>query len=190
MESCIHPDHPCLITKHTNPGRKLPYSLEAIKGSRSWIGVNTQNANLIARRFLDCHFENIRSEVTMGPGWRTDFMATCPELKRDVLIEVKNVSLSKGDVAAFPDSVTKRGQAHLEKILTRLTQGELCGLLFVVQRNDVNSFHPAHWVDPMFDSLFWKCLEAGLWLWIQKIRIDTRGFHDAGCLPLLSSFTP
>lgn len=190
MKTCLYPNNPCLISHHNNKNRKLAYSLEAIQGPDGWIGVNTQQANRIAKTFLEQHFQNIRSEVHLEKGWRTDFVVHSPELNQDIIIEVKNVSMLESNVAAFPDSVTKRGHAHLKKLLAKMNDDQPCGLLFIIQRNDAKAFHPAHWIDPTFNELFWKCLEKGMWLSILKIEVTPEGFYDRGGIPLLGRYQP
>lgn len=190
MKSCIFPKHACITTNHHSKGRKLLYSLEAIQGDRGWIGVNTLNANRIAKTFLEKSFRHIRSEITLQKGWRTDFVATEPVTGKNMIIEVKNVSMNESNTAVFPDSVTERGQKHLGKMLKLLKQGTPCGLIFVVQRIDCMAFSPAHWIDPKFAKLFWQCLSAGMWIYILSVKIDMRGFHYHSSLPLLGKFSP
>jgi sugar fermentation stimulation protein A len=185
MTSCIFPEQPCLVSHHPNKKRKLPYSLEAIQGPTSWIGVNTHNANVIAKTFLTTYFNNVRSEIKMTQGWRTDFVVSNPTLNKDMIIEVKNISLKEGPLAAFPDAITTRGQKHLSHMLATLNSGKLCGLLLIVQRTDCTGFTPAHWIDPTFSKLFWECLEAGLWLYIFSVDISPNGFKFHKTLPLV-----
>jgi sugar fermentation stimulation protein A len=184
MQSCFFPDQLCLLTPHDNPRRKLSWTLEAVQSPSGWIGVNTHRANGLASRFLNQRFLDLRSEVTVEQGWRADFTGRDPETGESYLIEVKNISLVRESVAAFPDAPTLRGQNHLERMLEALEQGRACGLLFVIQRTDLNSFHPAFWIDPKFAELFWKCVEKGIWLAAICFEVSPKGFGFAGAVPL------
>ena len=89
---------------------------------------------------------------------RFDFLLKGENLK-PCIIEVKNVQLrrdltSKVGVAEFPDSVTERGSKHLKNLVSAISDGYDCVMLYVVQRMDCQSFSIANDVDPEYAKNF------------------------------------
>lgn len=59
----------------------------------------------------------------------------------------------KGNTAYFPDSVTERGQKHLKDLMTLRETGARCVMLYIIQRDDVNAFSLAGFIDPVYAAL-------------------------------------
>ena len=135
-----------LLSKSDNEKRKLKYTLEVIKLKKSHVGVNTHRTNRIVEKALNDNVFNfvksiteIRREVKYGENSKVDFVVTTP--KEEVYIEVKNVTLSRDKkIAEFPDAVTARGSKHLIELARLKKKGIRAVMLYVIQRDDINSF--------------------------------------------------
>ena len=84
------------------------------------------------------------------------------ENSRKCYVEVKNVTLVKGDIALFPDSVTSRGAKHLDELLHIIREGNRAVVVFVVQREDAVKFVPAIKIDPVFSGKLKDVLSEGV----------------------------
>ena len=105
------------ISKSDDPKRKLKFTLEIIKVGKKMIGVNTHRANKIVKHGLENKLinefmlnKNIKPEYKYSDDTRFDFLCD------DKLLEVKNVTLIRKNIAQFPDAKTERGTKHLIKL--------------------------------------------------------------------------
>jgi sugar fermentation stimulation protein A len=118
----------------------------------------------------------IRAEVPYGEGRRSriDLLLTpaagAPD-QRPIYVEIKNTTWSEGDLGLFPDTVTERGQKHLEE-LTALVPGARAVLVPCLSRSDVTRFAPGDSVDPRYGELFRAALTAGVEVLPCRYRFD------------------
>lgn len=184
MKGCMFPNAPCRVTFTDDPKRKLKYTLQMIKSPSSWIGVNTHLSNQLVWEAWEQkkipHWKKYKwaqKEVKISDKTRIDF-ALALFLKEEVafdkinldaikekkfhFVEVKNVTLSEGNTALFPDAVTTRGQKHLLELIELIEQGHSAELLYTVQRNDCDLFRPADNIDPEYGKLLREAKKAGL----------------------------
>jgi len=171
MTGCAEPGWQVAVSKSTNPKRKLPYTLEMVHNGQSWIGVNTQRANLIVEEALlaglipELRGYRWQREVRYGEKSRIDFLLrSLPERGTESLcyLEVKSVTLLKEGQYQFPDSVTLRGQKHLLELQKVVADGQRAVLLFVVQRQDGDGFSAAAEIDPVYAKLLKESRKLGV----------------------------
>ena len=75
-------------------------------------------------------------------------------------MEIKNTTWSAADLALFPDTVTERGQKHLEELMHVLPDARAV-LIPCVSRSDVTRFAPGDSADPRYGELF-RRIDAGV----------------------------
>ena len=122
----------------------------------------------------------IQQEVTVSAKTRLDFCLKRPEEDTLYYLEVKSSTLSTAHaVASFPDSVTKRGQKHLQTLMDLVDQGHRAALVFVVQRNDCTQFALAGAIDPDYADLCHKARGLGVEVqaWGCKIEPEQDNIH-------------
>ncbi len=196
LKSCLLEGAPCMVQPADNPERKLKFTLQMIKTPTSWVGVNTANpakivAELVASRQLsrwsnyDCH----QFEVPLNDESRVDLVLwnsaqSFPQgyklTKKDVLetdkplhfVELKNVTYAENGRGMFPDSVTTRGQKHLRELMELKARKHTAEMLFVVQREDCQSFGPAHEIDPKYAELFWEAQQSGVEITVLACKLS------------------
>ncbi len=184
MKGCNEAQSLCRITYVNNPERKIPYTLEMVKSPTSWVGVNTARPNKMVRELWESSkiaswtkFDRLQGEVKISEESRIDFVMwnskvfdgeklVKPNFKKMEgpfhFVEVKNVSLGENGVALFPDSVTLRGQKHIDEMLKLIKLGHTAEMLYVVQREDCRSFSPADEIDPEYGKKLRKAAALGL----------------------------
>lgn len=189
MQSCWAPDWKCAVSVSDNPKRKMPYTLELIHNGESWIGVNTGNANKLVKDWLTKEalpefqgYTVIQPEKKTGDS-RVDFYLEGHPERPPCYVEVKSVTLKLNGEAQFPDSVSKRGQKHLDELLKLKLEGYRCAMLFVVQREDVASFTPAGSIDPTYAELLRKAFEGGVEIFVYQCRMDLKELSLGKSLP-------
>lgn len=188
MESCWEPEWPVLLSYHPNSKRKYPYSLEMTHNGQSWIAVNTSITNQIALESLlsglipEIEVKEWQSEYTIGQS-RLDYRIVDSNFQ-EIFLEVKNVTL-KGldDFATFPDSVSLRGQKHLQELTQIRKQGMRAAMLYIVPRMDVHTFTPAIEIDPEYDQLLKNAVREGVEIYVIQCHLDQHGITPYQRLP-------
>jgi sugar fermentation stimulation protein A len=166
MKQCAIAGHQVLISKSTDPKRKLKYTLELIRVGDYWVDTHTQRSNRLVEEALRNDWleglrgYNVTPEFKFGDS-RLDFY-----LQKDaekVLVEVKNVTLLKNtSTACFPDAVTTRGQKHLAELLAARQQGYRAVIFFLVQRGEATEFSPADEIDAEYGRLLREAVAGGV----------------------------
>jgi sugar fermentation stimulation protein A len=167
MTTCWEEGWPVLLSKSPNPDRKLPYTLEMIHNSKTWIGVNTSNPMKIAHEALLkkkieelSKYDHIQKEVKIGNS-RIDLVLS--HESKQCYVEIKNVTLlGANSRALFPDAVSERASKHLLELTNLKKKGIEAAMLYIIQREDVNHFAPAEHIDPEYAKNFKIAFEAGV----------------------------
>lgn len=166
MTGCMRPGGDIWLSLSDNPKRKYAYTWELAQMPDSLVGINTLNANRLVKLALMLGAISeisargaVRSETKSGAS-RLDFMVA--GLKHTAYIEVKNCTLVREGMAAFPDAVTLRGQKHLQELTLLAKEGHEAVIFYLVQRMDAQAFRPAYDIDPAYASLLRKAYGAGV----------------------------
>lgn len=195
MKGLLNEGSPCLVRFHSDPKRKLKYSLEALADeSKGWVGVNTQIPNQLIKETLIekkrkewASFTEITPEFSISKETRLDFKIENKKSKKIRYIEVKNVTLKIDDCAAFPDSVTERGQKHLIELMKLMDEGFEAEIVFLVQRTDCKKFRAAREIDPKYAELLIQAKKKGMIITPLVARFSPEGVELTGeVLPLES----
>jgi len=162
-----------------SPTRKLAWTWEQAEvigasGEPLWVGINTALPNHLVKATIAAGLlepwlgpiASIRAEVPYGLNRRSriDLLLTPSAANADprpIYLEVKNTTWTAGELALFPDTVTERGQKHLEELIALLPDAR--GVLVpCLSRADVNRFAPGDSADPRYGELFRQALDAGV----------------------------
>jgi sugar fermentation stimulation protein A len=187
MQSCWEPNWACALSVSSNPERKMPHTLELIHNGETWIGVNTGNANKLAKLWLTQGlipelegYQTVVPEKKIGQS-RVDFYLENHPQQPPCYVEVKNVTLKLDGHAQFPDAVSERGQKHLRELMEIRQSGLRAAMLFVVQREDVAKFSPAASIDPDYARLLREAKETGVEIYAYqcKMGLDELGLGNS-----------
>ena len=151
-----------------NPNRKLKYTLEMIEVKNKKVGINTLLTNKIVLEALKykkiaslVKFDLIKSETKFSESTRFDFLLS--NKKEKCFLEVKNVTLLREKkIAEFPDAITSRGTKHLEELCNAKKMGYQSYMLYLIQRDDCDSFKIAEDIDKKYKIAFSKALKSGV----------------------------
>ena len=186
----------CVFTKSDNPKRKLQYTWQFINlGSTDqplWISINTHLDNALVEEALDSkiiqnvnQYPSINREVKISDYSRCDFYLTGSDHEPPCFLEVKHVHMKIDGIAAFPDSVTTRGQKHLTELMNVKKDGLRAVIIYVVNRNDTTAFRPAHEYDPDYAALFKESTSCGVEHYAYQCHITANSIHITDSLPVL-----
>lgn len=167
MKGCAAPGSPVFVSRCDSPTRKLCYTWELVHTDGCWAGINTALPNRLVREAITAGivaelqgYDTIRSEVRYGENSRIDLLLQ--GASGCCYVEVKNVTLVEGNVALFPDAVTKRGQKHLRELMAMVRLGHRAVIFYVVQRADGMTVAPADAIDPEYGRLLRLAVAHGV----------------------------
>lgn len=156
------------LSRSDNPKRKLKFSWELVHDGDGLVGINTMHPNkLVAEAIEDgtigelSGYSTLRREVKYGKNSRIDILLT-EEGRADCYVEVKNVTLKRGDRAEFPDAVTARGTKHLGELSDMVAAGSRAVMVYLVQRGDCAVFSVAADIDPAYANALAKAVSTGV----------------------------
>ncbi len=199
MRNCVLPgvEQAALISDSGNPKRKYQYTLEALQVAHGhWAGVNTSRTNALVEEAVragvipelqpdtgverEVRFADSRFDLALGE--RAD---------PHTFIEVKNVTLGPGPddrddgVIAFPDSITERGQKHLQTLMQVVSEGRRAVLFFCVQHTGAEAARPADEIDARYGELLRQAIASGVEVLAWKVEVNPQQFRLETPLPLI-----
>jgi sugar fermentation stimulation protein A len=180
MLGCNEPGSVVYLSLSPNKGRKLAYTWEMIQIKRSWIGINTFHPNRLVAEAVEagaipelCGYQLIRREVKVSAHSRLDLCLEGNDGR--CYVEVKNVTLSFGGAAAFPDAVSERATKHLKELIRLKRKGHRAAIVFVIQRGDCEHFRPADEIDPEYGRWLRKAAKAGVEILPYVAKVTPKG---------------
>lgn len=197
MKNCVlGTPQQALISDSGNPKRKYRHTLEALQVAHGhWAGVNTGRPNALVEEAVQAGQipelspqSGVEREVKYGDS-RFD-LALGERSDPHTFIEVKNVTLGPGPedrddgVIAFPDSVTERGQKHLQTLMSVVASGKSAVLFFCVQHTGAQMARPADEIDQRYGQLLREAMAAGVQVLAWKAEVSPRSLQLVTPLPL------
>ncbi len=184
------------VSKSDNKKRKLAYTLEMIQvhdSSPTWVGINTTLPNKVIKIALEkqlfpewnLNYTEIFSEVPYGKDHksRIDFL-----LKSDsnlpIYLEIKNTTLAQENMALFPDTVTTRGQKHLQELISLLPQAHGI-MLYFINRSDCVDFAPGDSLDPVYGKLLREAINQGVKILPCRFEVTPTSIYYLGLANLI-----
>ncbi len=179
MTGVLRPGGRVRLRHDPSPSRKLAWTWEQAEvpgsqGTPIWVGINTALPNRLVRATIEAGLLEpwlgpigaIRAEVPYGENRRSriDLLLTPAEGAADprpIYVEVKNTTWTRGQLALFPDTVTERGQKHLQELSALLPEARAV-LVPCLSRADVTRFAPGDSADPRYGELFRSAMAAGM----------------------------
>jgi sugar fermentation stimulation protein A len=182
MLGLMRPGARVLLSRSTNPLRKLAYSWELVDIAEAseaprLVGINTSRPNALVAEALAqgrlaplAGYERVRPEVKYGRNSRVDFLLES-EGRAPCYLEVKNCHLMREPgLAEFPDCVAARSAKHLGELAAMVAGGARAVLVYVIQM-EAERFDVARDIDPAFDAAFRRALAAGVEAYAYVCRV-------------------
>jgi sugar fermentation stimulation protein A len=190
LRELLVPGRRVRVEAASNPARKTRWTLRLVEtpDRSGWVSLDTTLPNRLVERALRARaleeFQGWmveRAEVTRG-GSRFDFLLR-DAAGRELILEVKSVTLVEEGVALFPDAVTARGARHLRELTALRRGGQAAAVLFVAQREDVGEICAAAAIDPGFSAALEEAAAAGVRILGRRCRVDLNGVTLLDAVP-------
>lgn len=171
MLGCQAPGSRVFLSESATPGRRYPLTWELVETTGgTLVGINTARTNRLVAEALDA---GVITELRGCSGRRAEVPVPDAEGRLDFLLarpggapyylEVKNVTAAvEAGLARFPDAVSERATRHVRTLAALRSRGYGAGLLFCVQRADVQAVAPADAIDPAYGSALREAAAAGV----------------------------
>ena len=118
-------------------------------------------------------FNNIKREPKFSDKTKFDFLLT--NNKEKCFLEVKNVTLLRNNkIAEFPDAVTIRGKKHLLDLIRAKKKGYQSYILYLIQREECDSFKVAEDIDKDYEIAFKKAIKNGIQILCYNCKLTNK----------------
>ena len=183
------PGAEAILDRASNPARKTPYTLKALRHKGRWVCIDSAIPNALAERMaragaLPCFigYTQVKREHTMG-AHRFDLRLDGPG-KPPMIVEVKSVTLVRDGAAMFPDAPTERGASHVRTLAAMEKKDFARLVLFVIQRPDAAVFRPNRDTDPEFCDALLAAARAGVMIHAVRCSVSSRSISPLSPIPI------
>ncbi len=205
MSGICHIGGRVMVSHNPSPSRKLAYTWELAAVTDTvpvWVGTNTALPNRVMKAALLAGvipevgvYDRVQTEVKYGQGGksRIDFLLTqgpgdgaaLPKTMpySPIYVEVKNTTWAQGNLALFPDTVTTRGQKHLQELIA-LPPPAQGVMVYFINRGDCDRFAPGDDRDPTYGQLLRQAIAAGVKVLPCRFQTEPEGIRYLGLAPL------
>jgi len=195
MLTCKDPGSVAYVSRADNPKRKLAYTWELVQSGNALVGVNTALPNRLVEEAIVSRvikelsgYDNIRREVRYGANSRVDLLlehgGSAQARRPPCYVEVKNVTLVRDGVGAFPDAVSTRAAKHMAELAAQVRLGNRAAVVFTVQREDCDVMTPADDIDPAYGAALRKAAADGVEVLAYQARVSLEEIVLARRLPV------
>ena len=193
MTSICDPGSRVWLEPNDDPKKKLKYGWRLLEnGGGHFTGVDTSLPNKTVKEALLGPgvpglegYDTVLPEQKYGANSRIDFLLRT-EGRRDAYVEVKSVTLNReAGLAEFPDTVTTRGQKHLQDLGDMADAGHRAVMLYLVQRTDCTRVSLAEDYDPGYMAAYHTAKAKGLEVIALGCSISPEGITTGDVLEFL-----
>ena len=162
------------IQRQSNPARKTPFDLIAVKKGERLINMDSQAPNKVTAEWLrtggfcspqarikpECAYGNSRFDFYIEDGLNKIFM------------EVKGVTLEEDGIVRFPDAPTERGVKHIQELIECKKAGYEAYIFFVIQMKNVHFMEPNDRTHPAFGKALRKAAAEGVGIFARDCAVE------------------
>jgi sugar fermentation stimulation protein len=181
-QELLLPGAEIVVAPAQNINRQTRYDLIGVYKHHRLINIDSQAPNQVFREWLQTSdfFPGkrfIKPEYRYGNSRLDFFIATDT---REILVEVKGVTLEIDNRALFPDAPTERGIKHINELCDWVAEGQAAFLFFIIQMKGIDSFSPNDITHPAFGRALRKAAAMGVKVVALDCQItpDSIAAHD------------
>ena len=170
-----------------NPKRSTGFDLFSVYDQNTLVCVDAKEPLIVARNWLD---GKLREELTSNDIYfientRSMYLSCGRRGQRDdITIQIMGTSLVNGRTAYLPERQSSALNQRLEDVLRLKRLGHDARLLFVVCRNDADSFSANADADPYFAHLFEEIANSGAHVECLRCTVNGDGMFAEGLIPI------
>jgi sugar fermentation stimulation protein A len=187
LETVLLPGSTVFLAERASPSRTTNYDLVVAALDGMFVSVDDRVPTELVYDALKksalspfAQYSSIRREVPRGRS-RLDFLLG--DRATECFLEVKSITLVRNGIARFPDAPTLRGRQHVQSLIWAKKEGYETAILFVVQREDAQSFSPNDEIDADFGKALRLAQRAGVGMYAYKCTVTPTDIELTGRIP-------
>ena len=183
----LKPGAVCYLREVDNPKRSTGFDLFSVYDQNTLVCVDAKEPLIVARNWLD---GKLREELTSNDIYfientRSMYLSCGRRGQRDdITIQVMGTSLVNDRTAYLPERQSSALNQRLEDVLRLKRLGRDARLLFVVCRNDAESFSANADADPYFAHLFEEIANSGARVECLRCTVNGDGMFADRLIPI------
>ena len=188
LRELLAPGAEVYLIPSRNPSAKYKYALVAVRRGGIVVNIDSLAPNAVVFEALRRGQvkeigtpEAVRREVAYG-GSRFDL--GYERNGRTGYVEVKGVTLAKGDAALFPDAPTVRGTKHIRELIDAVENGREGVVFFLVQMKGCRRFAPHAEMDRPFADALGEAARRGVRVLAYDARVSESSIALGDPLPV------
>jgi len=188
LNSLLFPGQTVFLAERPSSSRRTSYNLVMTILNGKLVSVDARVPGELVYQAL-CQrslpqfgdYSSIQREVAFGRS-RLDFLLS--RSFSQCFLEVKSATLIQEGRALFPDAPTLRGRRHLKSLTWAKREGYEAAIVFVIQRDDAESFSPNDAVDAEFGRTLRAAQLQGVGIYAYKCKVSPREIELAEQVPV------
>lgn len=184
--SFLKPGTGCFLRKADSEKRKTAYDLYSVFDQKTLVCVDAKEPLRIAMKWyierLQSEFEGQR--ISILDDYQSSSFICYRDRKPEMTVQVMGTSFIKNRNAYLPEIPSSALNQRLESLLWMKDRGQNPRLLFVICRDDADSFSANVDTDPYFAMLLEKVHGAGIPIECLRCIVDENGMRADGLIPL------
>ena len=177
----------CYLREVDNPKRSTAYDLFSVYDHNTLVCVDAKEPLTVARDwYAGILKEELKSDdiFLIENTKNMDLLCGRRRCKDDIWIQVMGTSLINNRIAFLPERRSSALNQRLEDVLSRYNHGHDIRLVFVVCREDADSFSANTDADPYFADLVDEILESGVRVECLRCKVTEDGMITEGQIPI------
>ncbi len=191
MRGLTAPGSRIWMSESDSATRKHRHRLELVEADDTVVGINTGLPNRLAEEAILAGLVSdlgayplLERERKYGRNSRIDILLSGGG-RPPAYVEVKNVHFRRTPgLAEFPDTVTARGAKHLEELGDMAEAGFRAVMLYLVQREDCETFRICADLDPFYAAGFRRALSRGVEAYAVKCAVTSEQIRPVASIAM------
>lgn len=171
----------CFLREAENTNRRSPVDLYSVYDKGILVCVDAKEPIRIAEKWYLKNYKDKGQQMSFYADIKGMMLLSMNRKKHDIVIQVMGTSFVDNRVAYLPEMPSAALNERLESLLWMKENGQDPRLLFVVCRDDADSFSANRTTDPYFVDLLSDVKEAGIPIEVLRCSVDSEGMTP-GCL--------
>ena len=176
----------CFLRESLNTSRRSPFDLYSVYDQDTLLCVDAKEPLRIAEKWCSIKLaDELGKQISLYADVRGMTLLAMNRMSHDLMIQVMGTSFIKNRAAYLPEISSTALNERLTSLLWMKKRGQDPRLLFVVCRNDADSFSANREADPYFADLLLKVKEAGVPIEALRCSVDENGMNVEQEIPVL-----
>lgn len=173
----------CFLREAENTNRRSPVDLYSVYDKGTLVCVDAKEPLCIAKKWCSEKYNDEGQQISFYADVKGMILLAMSRKNHDMTIQVMGTSFVDNRVAYLPEMPSAALNERLESLLWMKDHGQDPRLLFVVCRDDADSFSANRKADPYFADLLSDVKDAGVPIEVLCCSVDAKGMTPKYIIP-------